>query len=143
MYLDLTAPNQNQTGFLQTCAWHDGYIYIYVCVCVCISLDDDVISFVRDGFFNKTFDYNLKGCLWATIRSNIGVAACRVMDCQLDFLSHMQVNQCLTYVSKIQLNQLNHACLALVLLLVENLNYGLCDWQECTVTRKSKHDYSK
>lgn len=52
---------------------------------VCISLDDDVISFVRDGFFNKTFDYSLKGCLWATMRSHIGVAACRAMDCQLRF----------------------------------------------------------
>jgi hypothetical protein len=36
------------------------------------------------------------------------------MNCQLGFWSHMQVNQCLTYVSK---RQLNHACLAIVLLL--------------------------
>jgi len=75
------------------------------------------------------------------MRSHVGVAACPAMDCQLGFLSHMQVNQCLIYVSK---RQLNHACLAIVLLVVENLNYGLGDRQECTgYSKKSKHDYSK
>jgi hypothetical protein len=107
---------------------------------MCISLDDDVISFVRDWSFNKTFDYSLKGLFMRQDEKSYWGGSLPSYGLSTGFFYHVcKVNQCWTHVSK---RQLNHACLAIVLLLLENLNYGLGDRRECTgyslVTQRSQ-----
>lgn len=88
MYLDLTAPNQKQTGFLQT-------LYIYICAFMCISLDDDVISFVRDWSFNKTFDYSLKGLFMRQDEKSYWGGSLPGYGLSTGFFYHIcKVNQC-------------------------------------------------